>query len=73
MVQFELDPFAADLADRAVLVSGLRTKEDAVLLIDRPAGFTGHAGWWSYDFAKTFGACLFHFATDAAPPARCAP
>lgn len=73
MVQFEQDPFAADLDDRAALVSGLRTREAAVLLIDRPAGFTGHAGWWSYGFAKAFGACLFHFATDAAPPARCVP
>ncbi len=73
MVQFEHDPFASDLNDRAALVSGLRTKEDAVLLVDRPAGFTGHEAWWGYAFAKKYGACLFHFATDATPPARCAP
>ena len=73
MVQFAHDMSAGDMDRRAALLTGLRTKEAAVLVVDRPDGFTGHFGWKSYEFGRRFGACLLHFATDPTPPASCPP
>jgi hypothetical protein len=71
--QFEHDPYAGpDLAGRAELVR--RTRQPAVavlLLIDRPAGFDGHFGGETGDFAIKFGDCIYRFAIGQ--PALCGP
>ncbi len=71
VAQFTADPFSGDMDRRVTLVNRLRAKEAAVLVIDRPAGFTGHFGGDSFAFEQHFGACLLKFATDPAPPAAC--
>lgn len=72
VVQFAGDPFALDPAGRAALVRNrLAGRVAAVLLVDRPAGFIGHAAGHDRRFADRFGDCLFAFATAADPPRAC--
>ncbi len=71
LVQFLNDPFTSNLEAHAQLMQRLRPKIGALLLIDRPPGFSGHFGANGAAFAQDFAACLLHFADDSAPPAAC--
>jgi hypothetical protein len=71
-VQFAEDFYIGDADTRRRLIEQtLRPKIDALLVIDRPPGFAGHAAGGSPAFARRFGACLHQFATAAAIPASC--
>lgn len=71
-VQFALDPFVADADGRAALMRDrLAPRVGALLLIDRPEGFSGHGAGQQWQFADRFGACLVAFATAADPPRAC--
>ena len=71
VAQFAADPFAADMDQRTALLAGLRSKEAAVMVIDRPPGLSGHFGWSGQAFADRFSPCLLRFASDPAPPSAC--
>lgn len=71
-VQFAGDPFVLDPEGRARLMrERLAPRIGALLLIDRPEGFSGHAAGYDETFADRFGACLVAFATAAEPPRAC--
>jgi hypothetical protein len=71
VANFRADPFDGLPEDRASVLRGLQGRAAAFLLIDRPEGIAGHMGGGSRAFAERYGACLFLFATAAAPPERC--
>ncbi len=71
-VQFSADPFMSDAEMRVRLVERLRPKTGGLLLIDRPAGLSGHFGAAGSAFAMRFGECLLLFATEAVPSDPCA-
>ncbi len=62
-IQFDLDWYASDLAARARLIRSLGGRIGAVMLIDRPAGFLGHAAGMTRGFAEKYGRCLVAFAS----------
>lgn len=71
-VQFALDPFVADFEGRSrVVTEDIAPRVAAVLVIDRPEGFTGHGAGNQWQFADRFGPCLVGFMTEAAPRQRC--
>lgn len=71
-VQFADDPYSAMPERRVALVDAqLRPRVGPVLVIDRPAGITGHGGGGNPAFAARYADCLLHFATDASPPSAC--
>jgi hypothetical protein len=71
-VQFALDPFSADNDGRAAIVREvLGPRVAAVLVIDRPEGFTGHGAGGEWQFGERFGPCLLGFVTERAPRAAC--
>lgn len=71
-VQFAGDPFVLDPDGRARLMRDrLAPRVGALLLIDRPQGFSGHGAGQEWHFADRFGACLVAFATSADPPRAC--
>jgi hypothetical protein len=71
-VQFAGDPYSAQPERRVALVeSQLRPRVGPVLVIDRPAGLTGHGAGANPAFANSYAACLLRFATDPAPPSTC--
>jgi hypothetical protein len=74
IAQFHGDVFVpTGMDDRvASLRSGLTGRVAALLIIDQPAGFTGHGAGNSIDFGVRFGPCLLRFVTDPTPPATCA-
>ena len=67
IAQFTADPFMADAGERAGLFHRLEGRVGALLLIDRPPGFTGHFGGTSATFSRTFGPCFLRFATAQEP------
>jgi hypothetical protein len=71
VVQFAADPYALDPDDRAAALKALGPRLGALLLLDRPAGFVGHAAASTEGFAERYGACLLRFASDPSPPAAC--
>ena len=71
IAQFAGDAFMSDAETRAQLFQRLRPRMAALLLIDRPAGLTGHAGGIGATFSRRFGPCLLDFATAPAPPSSC--
>ena len=71
VVQFAGDPFISDAEVYAGLMARLRPKMGAFLLIDRPAGLSGHAGGIGHAFGSRYGPCLLRFVTDAVPVAAC--
>jgi hypothetical protein len=72
VVQFAGDPYAGNEDERtATLLSQLRPRVGKFLLIDRPPGLTGHGGGNTSAFALRYAACLYRFATAAAPPDHC--
>ena len=71
-VQFEGDPFAGDEDRRAARMREMVGPHvSALVLIDRPSGFSGHSAANGADFAEAFSACIAHFVMDAMPPQHC--
>ncbi len=68
VAQFSADPFMSDAEIRAQLIRRLQGREGALLLIDRPAGFSGHFAGVGSAFGRAFGACLLQFAMGAVCP-----
>ena len=71
VVQFAGDTFMGDGDRRAALLREAAPKFGALLLIDRPAGFTSHYAGGNFAFGQRYGACLLRFATDPVPPPSC--
>ena len=71
VAQFDDDLFMGDADTRIRLVERLRARLGALLLIDRPAGLTGHGAGGTIAFAHRFAACLLRLAIEPAPPLRC--
>jgi len=70
--QFAGDPFSRDPARRADIARDVLTRRGiGLLLIDQPAGLTGHFGGDTTRFALEFGPCLLRFATAPTPPSAC--
>ncbi|WP_291297818.1 hypothetical protein [Elioraea sp.] len=71
-VQFALDPFVADFEGRArIMTEEIGPRVGAVLVVDRPEGFTGHGAGNQWQFADRFGPCLVAFMTEPTPRQRC--
>ncbi len=71
---FAADPFIADAGGTVQLLRGrLQPKTGGLLLIDQPAGLSGHAGGIGIQFARRFGPCLLQFATAPVPLTSCSP
>lgn len=71
-VQFSLDPFVADNDGRAeIMRSVLAPRVGAVLVLDRPEGFTGHGAGNQWQFGERYGPCLLGFVTEATPRRSC--
>jgi hypothetical protein len=71
-VQFALDPFVADNEGRAAIMRDvLGPRVGAVLVIDRPEGFSGHGVGSQWQFGDRFGPCLVAFVTEPAPRKSC--
>ena len=71
MAQFTADIYAGDLDERVAALRALRPHLAGLLLLDRPAGFSGHGGASGEAFAERFGPCLLRFATDPVPSGTC--
>ncbi len=71
VAQFTADPFMSDAEMRVQMLRRLQGKEGGLLLIDRPAGLSGHFGGTNSVFSRRFGACLLQFATAAVPVTAC--
>jgi dienelactone hydrolase len=72
LVQFAGDPFERDPARRAAMARDLLARRlQGLLVIDQPAGFTGHSAGYTTRFALDYGACLLRFATEARPRNAC--
>ena len=56
------DGAPADPDDDLRLIASLRPRVGSMLLIDRPAGFNGHAGGSGVDFALAYGDALVRLA-----------
>jgi hypothetical protein len=70
-VQFVGDPYYTDGDRRVSTIRRMQGKVAALLVLDRPDGFKGHAGGGTAGFAERYGACLLRFATAPAPPEGC--
>ena len=70
-VQFSGDAFMGDADRRAELVRRAAPRLGALLLIDRPGGFSGHGAGMSPTFGGRYGGCLMHFVMDPSPPQSC--
>ncbi len=71
-VQFALDPFVADHEGRVqVMREVIGPRVGAVLVIDRPEGFSGHLAGGQWQFADAYGPCLVGFVTEATPRTAC--
>jgi len=74
LVQFSNDLFIGSADARRNMMERLAAPRiGALLLIDRPPGFSGHGAGNSATFAQVYGACLLAFATAPTPPAACEP
>ncbi|MBV9250371.1 MAG: alpha/beta hydrolase, partial [Acetobacteraceae bacterium] len=72
IAQFKSDIYVADPDDRAREMQDLlRGRVNSVLMIDQPAGLTGHSAGNSGAFARQFAGCLLRFITDPVPLAQC--
>ncbi len=61
-IQFRDDPYIGSAESRLSLVESLRPRLGGLLVIDRPAGFSGHFAARQLGFAERFGAALLSFA-----------
>jgi pimeloyl-ACP methyl ester carboxylesterase len=72
VVQFADDFYAGDPDERAKLLrTDLQRQVGALLLIDRPAGFTGHGAGNTAAFAYQFGPCILRFVVGGSPLSPC--
>lgn len=71
VAQFDDDLFMGDADTRIRLIKRLRPRLGALVLIDRPAGLTGHGAGGTIAFAHRYAACLLRLATDPTPPLHC--
>lgn len=72
IAHFSGDIYVTDLDRRvAQYREALPSRVAALLLIDRPAGISGHGGGNGGAFARAYADCLLHFVMDAAPVASC--
>jgi dienelactone hydrolase len=72
IVQFTEDKYVTDMDLRVALYrDALPPRVAALLIIDRPAGITGHGGGATAAFAQGYSNCLLRFVTDPAPPSSC--
>ena len=73
VVQFADDVYeGADLDARTeTLKRVLAPRVGGLMIVDRPAGYTGHFEGMTLDFAKQFGACIVRFVTVAGTPPGC--
>ncbi len=70
-VQFSGDTFIGDADRRIRLMQGAAPRLGALLMIDRPEGFSGHGASATAAFGQRYGECLMHFALDPSPPRSC--
>ena len=71
-VQFRNDLFIGSADARLRMMERfVAPNVGAMLIIDRPPGFSGHNAGSSADFAQAYGACLLAFVTAPTPPATC--
>jgi pimeloyl-ACP methyl ester carboxylesterase len=61
VIQFEGDWYAGDLAARARVFGRLNGRLGALLLLDRPTAFSGHAAGMGQAFSDRYGTCLVQF------------
>ena len=72
VAQFANDFYTGDLDERAALLrTTMRVHVGSLLLIDRPAGFTGHGAGNGAAFAYKFAGCMLAFATGEADASSC--
>jgi hypothetical protein len=72
VVQFANDFYSGDPDERAKLLrTEMQPHVGALLLIDRPAGFTGHRAGNTSAFAYKFAGCILAFATGGSPVPPC--
>ena len=71
VAQFDADPFMGDADVHVRLLERLRPRLGALLLLDRPAGLSGHGAGEGVTFARRFAACLLRFVTAVVPPTGC--
>ena len=71
IAQFTADSFMSDAAIRAELFGRLQGRLGGLLLIDRPAGFSGHFAGTNSVFSHKFGSCLLRFTTEPHSRAAC--
>ncbi len=69
--QFGGDAFIGDPDSRIAQISRLRPRLGGLLVLDRPAGFVGHAAGAEPAFATAFGPCILEFATSPNPGSAC--
>lgn len=70
-VQFQADPYIGSADRRIELLRRAAPRLGALLLIDRPAGLSGHTAGATSDFADRYGGCLARFIMDQAPSSSC--
>ena len=71
-IRFMDDPFAGDEEKRARRMREMVAPNvGALLLIDRPDGFSGHGGAYRPGSAEKFGVGIARFVMEASRPARC--
>lgn len=70
-IQFANDLYISDPDRRAALMQNVAPRLEALLLIDRPDGLSGHDASGTDAFAERYGDCLKHFIMDVQPPRSC--
>jgi hypothetical protein len=58
---FAGDEYDPDPAERAVILGALAERSGALLLLDRPAGLTGHGAGGDWRFTLRYATCLLDF------------
>jgi hypothetical protein len=66
VANFEGDEFDPDPEQRAAIFGVLDSRSAGLLLLDRPAGITGHGGGGDWRFTLRYGPCLLEFAEGRA-------
>lgn len=66
VANFAGDEFDPDPDRRAAIFSGLASRSAGLLLLDRPAGITGHGGGGDWRFTLRYGPCLLDFVEGRA-------
>jgi hypothetical protein len=70
---FDGDPYDPDPAARAAYAREHLGPGTPLLIVERPAGITGHAGGGNAQFNRRYGACLLEFFAAPAPGAAHCP